>query len=82
MLSKNATNSSYQEKVRTLLNNKSLSDVCLLVGQERTKIYANRSILSVGSDVFWQLLYGEWNESPFEIELTGSSLAGLTNVLR
>lgn len=83
MKSKSLSSSySIQTQVQSLLNNKSVSDVCFVVGDDQTKIHANRNILSVGSDVFRQMFYGEMKESSFEIEILDCSPAGLMNVLR
>ena len=73
---------SFQSQAGRLLNDQTVADVCFLVGQDRTKIYANRSILSVGSDVFRQMLFGELKESAFEIEISDCSAVGLMTVFR
>ena len=68
--------------MRTLLNDKVVSDVCFLVGDDQIKIYANRNILAIGSDVFRRMFYGEMKESAFQIRITDCSPAGLMNVFK
>lgn len=73
---------SFRNEARSLLNDETVSDVCFLVGDDQTKIHANRNILAVGSDVFRRMFYGDLKESAFQIVIPDCSPVGLMNVFR
>ena len=73
---------SFVDKARTLLDNQHVADVCFIVGDKQTPIYANRNILAIGSDVFKQMFYGPLKDSNFQIFIPDCSPTGLMNVLR
>lgn len=37
---------------KSMMNNEKYSDVCFLVGDEKKKIYASKSVLALASEVF------------------------------
>ena len=65
-----------------LFNSESTGDVCFVVGEEKTKFYAHRAILSMCSDVFQQMFYGDLKEKGHEIEVPDLDPVGFENMLK
>lgn len=83
MGSMNSREKDVGNKVKTkLFNSKSTGDVCFVVGEQKTKFYAHRAILSMYSDVFQQMFYGDLKETNYEIEVPDLDPVGFENMLK
>ena len=70
-------------RMKSLVNNKFLSDVTFLVGPKQTKVYAHRTILALGSTVFEKMFYGDLKTNCDQpIEITDLTPIGLTNMFK
>ena len=65
-----------------LFNSEISSDVCFVVGQQKTKLYAHRAFLSTYNDVFFQMFYGDRKETNYEIEVPDLDPVGFEIMLR
>ena len=65
-----------------LFNSEISSDVCFVVGQQKTKLYAHRAFLSTYSDVFIQMFYGNLREKSYAIEVPDLDPVGFENMLK
>ena len=65
-----------------LFNSEKSSDVCFVVGEQKAKFYAHRAFLSMYSDVFEQMFYGDLKEKGYEIEVPDLDPVGFENMLK
>lgn len=65
-----------------LFNSEKSSDVCFVVGKQKAKFYAHRALLSMYSDAFEQMFYGDLNEKGYEIEVPDLDPVGFENMLK
>ena len=65
-----------------LFNSEITSDVCFVVGDQKTKFYAHRAILSMYGDVFKQMFFGDLKEKGQEIEVLDLEPVGFENMLK
>lgn len=65
-----------------LFNSESSSDVCFVVGDQKAKFYAHRAFLSIYSDVFNRMFYGDLKEKSYEIEVPDLDPVGFENLLK
>ena len=70
-------------KVKSKLFNSAITgDVCFVVGNQKTKFYAHRAILSMYSDAFKQMFFGDLKEKSHEIEVPDLDPVGFENMLK
>ena len=73
----------FSNKVKSkLFNSKAFSDVCFVVGDEKVKFYAHRVFLSMYSEVFQQMFYGDLKEKNREIKVPDLEPVGFENMLK
>lgn len=63
-----------------LQEDRDLCDVCFVVGEEKSKIYAHRLILALSSPVFRSMFFGDLKETKFEVVIPDLSAAGFRNL--
>ena len=83
MGSENSKNTEFRNKIKSkVFNSEKSSDVCFVVGDQKAKFYAHRVFLSMYSDVFEQMFYGDLKEEGYEIEVPDLDPVGFENMLK
>lgn len=81
----NLESPSFEIRIRSLVNNEYLSDVVFLVGKEKVKIHAHKTILALGSPVFRSMFYADHGlrmQSNQPIEIPDITPVGFLNMLK